>query len=151
MKRHIAIIVSAFAALAFTCQVANAGGRHHHHHKISKRVKVVAVGTGVASAVTYWSLLNWNWNKHSSGYKWGAYGAVTLGCVAVAPIVAAVATPERHLTNREVGVLVGNCVVPIVGGWLVNAAYDANPQWEPEHAKSHRRHHRGHHKRHHKM
>jgi hypothetical protein len=25
----------------------------------------------------------------------------------------------------------GSCVVPIVGGWPVNEAYEAHPEWEP--------------------
>jgi hypothetical protein len=27
-------------------------------------------------------------------------------------------------------VLEGSCIVPIIGGLLVNAAFDANPQWD---------------------
>ena len=37
----------------------------------------------------------------------------------------------RELTFREAHVLAGNCVLPIIGGLLVNAAYNANPHWEP--------------------
>ena len=78
---------------------------------------------------TYWSLLDWSWDKKSSGYKWGAAGAVTFGCMVLSPMVAA-ALKKRELTLREVYVLEGSCIVPIVGGLLVNAAFDANPQWE---------------------
>jgi hypothetical protein len=60
----------------------------------------------------------------------------------------------RELTLREAGVLFGSCVVPIVGGLLVNAAWDANPQWErfekqPRHVSGkHYRHHHKHHRNH---
>jgi hypothetical protein len=37
----------------------------------------------------------------------------------------------RPLTQREAHVMIGSCVVPIVGGWLVNEAYEAHPEWEP--------------------
>ena len=49
---------------------------------------------------------------------------------AVSPMLATVLL-KRPLTNREAGVLFGSCVIPIVGGWLVNEAYNANPHWEP--------------------
>ena len=39
---------------------------------------------------------------------------------------------KRPLTQREGHVLIGSCVVPIIGGYLVNAAYNANPQWEAQ-------------------
>ncbi len=45
----------------------------------------------------------------------------TIGCMAVAPIVGTVVL-NRPLTLREGQVLAGSCVVPIIGGWLVNAA-----------------------------
>ena len=38
---------------------------------------------------------------------------------------------HRPLTQREGHVLIGSCVVPIIGGLLVNAAYDAHPGWDP--------------------
>lgn len=135
MKRHIGLLIAAVAALAFTCQSADA---HWRYKKVSKTVTGVAVGAGVASAVTYGSLVHWKWNDVSSATRWGYWGAVTGGCIIISPIVAA-ALKKSPLTNREVGVLIGSCVVPIVGGWLVNAAYDANPQWEPRVAKSAKR------------
>jgi hypothetical protein len=99
------------------------------HKKVSPPVQATAVGAGIASTVTYWSLLDWSWDKKSSGYKWGAAGAVTFGCMVLSPMVAA-ALKKGELTTREVYVLEGSCIVPIVGGLLVNAAFDANPQWE---------------------
>lgn len=143
MKRTIAVVASLIAAVALSCTSADA---HWRHRKVDHRVKAVEVGAAVASTVTYFSLLDWNWSKHSAGYKWGAAGAVTLGCLVVSPIIAAALVPERQLTNREVGVLAGSCVIPIIGGWLVNAAYDAHPEWEPERMAMHKRHHRHHHK-----
>ena len=72
----------------------------------------------------------------------------TIGCAALSPMVATVLL-DRPLTQREAGVLVGSCVIPIIGGWLVNAAYDAHPDWDPAYRPPHpprhwktRRHHR---------
>jgi hypothetical protein len=106
-----------------------------HHKKVDRRVAHTAVGAGVVSTVAYWSLLDWSWNGKSSGYRWGAAGAVTAGCLVLSPMVAAAMVPERELTLREVYVLEGSCIVPIIGGLLVNAAFDAHPEWEAKPAK----------------
>ena len=128
MTRKLAIFAAAVAALAFTAQAADAGSRRH----IDPRLKVVAIGVGAASTAAFFALNDWNWKWDSSRHgftSWGAWAVTTVGCAAVSPMVAT-AVVGRPLTMREGHVLIGSCVVPIVGGWLVNAAYNANPQWE---------------------
>ena len=40
---------------------------------------------------------------------------------------------------RETGTcLTADCVVPFIGAWLVNKAFDAHPEWEPKPAKKRR-------------
>jgi hypothetical protein len=126
--QRFAATACALAAVAMTCQPANAF-LLERHKKVSPPVRATAVGAGIASTVTYWSLLDWSWDKKSRGYKLGAAGAVTFGCMVLSPMVAA-ALKKRELTLREVYVLEGSCIVPIIGGLLVNAAFDANPQWD---------------------
>ncbi len=128
MKRTLALAVACAMAFAFTGQAANAGSRHH----VDKRVKVVALGVGAAAVATGFAINDWKWKwDNGSGLtSLAAWGATTIGCAAVSPMVATVVL-KRPLTNREAGVLLGSCVVPIVGGWLVNEAYDAHPEWEP--------------------
>lgn len=128
----------AFAAaiattLALSCQPADAFFKRHK--KVSPPVAATAVGAGVVSTVTYWSLLGWSINKHSSAYNWGTAAAVTGGCMILSPMVAA-ALKQGELTTREVFVLEGSCIVPIIGGWLVNSWFDANPQWEARPVKA---------------
>ena len=138
MKRRFALAAAVIAAFAFTTQAANAGSRHH----VDKRVKAVAIGAGVASTAAFFAINDWKWNGWNNGSgltRLGAYGVTTLGCAVVSPMVATVVL-NRPLTNREAGVLLGSCVVPIIGGWLVNEAYNANPSWEPGVKKM--RHHR---------
>ncbi len=148
MRHGLALAVAAILAFALTGQAANAGGRHH----ISKEIKTAAIVTGAASTAAYFAINDWNWKwDNGSGLtSLGAYAATTMGCAAISPMVATVLL-KRPLTNREAGVLIGSCVVPIVGGWLVNAAYDAHPDWEPGYVRpaSHRWHHKRH--RHHAM
>ena len=128
MKRSLAVFAALVAVFAFTCQVASAhdGGKKF-------KLKAVAIGTGAAAAAGYFAINNWQWNSwnNSSGLSQaGAIGFTTMGCAAVSPMVATVVL-NRPLTMREAHYLVASCVVPIIGGWIVNAAYDAHPEWEP--------------------
>ena len=128
MKRSFALAAAVIAAFTLTMQTADAGGRRH----IDKRLKVVALGTGAASTAAYFAINNWRWSDWS--YKdgltrFGAWGVTTMGCAAISPMIGTVVV-NRPLTQREGHVLIGSCVVPIVGGYLVNAAYNAHPEWE---------------------
>lgn len=129
MKRSLALAAAAIAAFALTVQTANAGSGRHH---IKKEIKVAAIVTGAAATVAFFAINDWKWKwDNASGLtSLGAYTATTIGCAAVSPMLATVLL-KRPLTNREAGVLFGSCVIPIVGGWLVNEAYNANPHWEP--------------------
>lgn len=129
MKRIVALAVALVAALTFSMQTAEAGGRH----QVDKRLKVVAVGTGAAATAAYFAINEWHWKWQDGIFpgQWGAIAGTTLGCAAVSTMVGTVVV-KRPLTQREGHVLIGSCVVPIIGGYLVNAAYNANPQWEPQ-------------------
>ncbi len=147
MYRKIAILAATVAAFAFTCQAADAKSRRH----ADPRLKVVSIGVGAASTATYFALNDWHW-KWDSGHagitSLGAWGATTIGCAALSPIVAT-AVLKRPLKYREAHILIGSCVVPIIGGWLVNEAYNHHILWAPDEApddKMHRRHHRRHHR-----
>lgn len=128
MKRTVALAAAVIAAFAFTVQSADAGSRRH----VDKRVTAVAIGAGAASTAAYFAINDWKWKWQGGRYmtSLAAWGMTTVGCAAVSPMVATVVL-NRPLSNREAGVLLGSCVVPIVGGWLVNEAYNANPSWEP--------------------
>jgi hypothetical protein len=139
MNRKFIVFAALVAAFAFATQSAQAGGRHHD----KKKLAAVAIGAGVASTAGFFALNDWRWNGWNTNTaggltRLGAYGATSMACAAVSPMVATVVL-NRPLTMREAHVLVGSCVVPIVGGLLVNAIWDANPQWEPAKPAHHRR------------
>jgi hypothetical protein len=67
----------------------------------------------------------WRGTVHSAA---GAYAVTSIGCAAVSPIIGT-AVVNRPLTQREVGVSTANCFLPFLGGMLVNAAWDAHPEW----------------------
>jgi putative flippase GtrA len=132
MNRKFVVFAALVAAFAFTSQAAQAHGPRHHD---KTKLAAVAIGVGAASTAGFLALNNWRWNgwdTNGSGHgltRLGAYGATTMACAAVSPMVATVVL-ERPLTMREAHTLIGSCVVPIVGGLIVNAIWDANPQWE---------------------
>jgi hypothetical protein len=138
MNRKIALFAALVAAFAFTSQGAQA-----HGHHIKKKIVVTAVVVGAASTAAYFAINNWkwNWNNNSGISSLGAWGATTLGCAVVSPMVATVLL-DRPLTMREAHILVGSCVVPIVGGWIVNEVWNAHPEWEAGTAPKKMHHHK---------
>ena len=144
MNRALAVLAAVIAAFVVTCQGADAHWRRHH---TDKRLVAVSIAVGAASTATYLSINSWkfdHWNA-TSITQFGAYAGTTIGCMAVSPMVATVVV-DRPLTMREAHVLIASCVLPIVGGWLVNQAYDAHPEWEAASApapvvKHHRKRH----------
>jgi hypothetical protein len=138
MKRSLALAAAVIAAFTLTVQNADAGGRRH----IKKEIKAAAIITGVAATATYFSInaWNWRWDNPQGLTSLAAYGATTIGCMAVSPMLATVLV-KRPLTMREGHILAGSCVIPIIGGWLVNEAYNNHPEWDPSSAPA-RKHHR---------
>ena len=141
MKHRLAIVVAAVAAIAFTTPKANAGWHHHHHHHIGK-LAAVSIGVGAASTASYFAINHWHWawQGNAAITQWGAIGATTIGCLVVAPMLGTLVM-DRPLTIREVHVMAGSCVIPIIGGMLVNAAYDAHPEWDGGGPRWHKHHH----------
>ena len=131
MYRKVACLVAALAALAVAQGPANAGGRHHQDQQVLDVTSTV-VGAGATAAYFAMNDWNWKWDASRSGVTMaGAIAATTIGCAAVSPMVAT-AVLNRPLSYREAHVMIANCVIPIVGGWLVNAAYDNHVLWAPD-------------------
>ncbi len=80
---------------------------------------------GAASTGAYYALRN-DTTRVPTGL---AYGATTLGCAVVSPIVGTLYV-KRELSLREVWVSTSNCVVPVLGGWMANAYFDRHPEWD---------------------
>jgi hypothetical protein len=124
--RRFAMAAACLAAMGLTVQGAQA-------HSGKKKLLATEIVVGGAATAAYFAIGNWRWNGWDNGFgitRLGAAALTTVGCAAVSPMVAT-AVLARPLTQREAHVLIGSCVVPIVGGWLVEAAYDAHPDWEP--------------------
>lgn len=75
-----------------------------------------------------------------------AYGITAFGCAVLYPILGTIAV-NRPLTPREAYVGIANCVVPIIGGWIVDASLphtawnDGVPERLHRHYRRYHRHH----------
>jgi hypothetical protein len=64
--------------------------------------------------------------------SWGL--GTTFGCMALSPIIAGAlvnANEHRELTSREVHVMMANCTIPFVGGWLMGKYFDSIEAKQP--------------------
>jgi len=130
MQRLIAAGAAA-AALCLSSHAADAGPRK----QLDPRLTVTSIAVGAGATVAYFGIGGWHFNgewnlSNGNGVtKFGAWAATTIGCMAVSPMVGSVVV-QRPLTLREAQVLTASCVIPIIGGWLVNEAWNAHPEWQ---------------------
>jgi hypothetical protein len=135
MTRALSVLAAVIAVLALFCQTADAGPLRRN--QTDPRLSAVSFGVGTATTVGFFALRNWQWHNKGKLNGLGMNGAaiVTTGaCLALSPIVGTLVV-QRELTFREAYALTADCVVPFVGGWLVNKAFDAHPEWEPRKAR----------------
>jgi len=135
MSRKFAVFAAALAAVALSVQGAQAGGSKLD----ATALTAVEIGVGAAATAGYFGLhhrhhaLNHNINTTS------AIALTTIGCMALSPIVGTIVV-NRQLTTHEVHAMTASCIIPIVGGWLVDAAYAAHPEWEGKVKVAHHHH-----------
>ncbi len=136
MKRLVAVAAAVLAASVMLCQSADAERLHKRHVRptgTDPRVVGTSLVVGAGATAGYFALGGWHWNDwdiNANGFtKFGAWATTTIGCMAVAPMASS-AVVQRPLTLREAQVITAGCLVPIVGGWLVNAAWNQHPEWD---------------------
>jgi hypothetical protein len=127
MKHWLLAFSVAFGALALILQGANAASRH-------PGVTAASIGVGAASTASFFALQGWSLKGHHRSGALGSTGAAvvtTAGCLALSPIVGTALT-QRELSYREAYGLFADCMIPFIGAWLVDKAFDAHPEWEPD-------------------
>jgi hypothetical protein len=120
MTRKLLVLVATCAAFMFTAQVADAGQRK----EINPTIRATDFWVGGAWTGAWLAL---------AGHVPDGFGftGTTIGCMATSPMVATVAL-NRPLTYREAHILMGGCVIPVIGSWLVNEAYNNGWLWAPD-------------------
>lgn len=118
MNRMFVVLAAAFVAFVFTAQAADARqGKAIDPTIEATNFWVGAAWTGAAIAMAKPVAV--------------VIAGTTMGCMATAPMVATVAL-NRPLKYREAHILMGSCLIPFVGGWLVNEAYNSGWMWAPD-------------------
>jgi hypothetical protein len=87
---------------------------------------IPSIGVGLATTGAYFAVRNAGGGGHRIT-QLGAFGLTTVGCMALTPIVSGIVV-QRELTRREAHVMIADCIVPFVGGWLMHAYFDAYPE-----------------------
>jgi hypothetical protein len=93
----------------------------------------IIVGSGMTAAYLASIYRHRHFESFSSPHALKMWGLTTVGCFALTPLLGAALVghnEHRELRSSEVYMMVGDCVVPILGGILMKAAFDANPQWD---------------------
>ncbi len=129
MYRGLVALLAVLAALLSTQSIA-ASEHKPINPTIDATANVVGAGWTVGLfAINHW---RWKWNAESAGISSvGAIVGTTIGCMAASPIVATVVL-NRPLSYREAHILMGSCLIPFIGGWLVNEAYNQGWLWAPD-------------------
>jgi uncharacterized membrane protein len=129
---------------------AKAASAPHSNHVQSQSVSAGSTGVNGAATGTYATQA-----YRGGGYQgasvagfWGV--GTTFGCFALSPIVAGAlvnANEHRQLTSREVHVMLADCTIPFIGGWLMGRYWDGlearqRAQGHAQHASAGRAHKR---------
>ena len=135
MKKRLIALAMAVASLGLVMQGGSAKAFLLNDRSPNVTAGQIIAGGGMTGA--YFALTcNNNFSRcarftSTRALKW--YGLTTIGCFALSPIIAGglVSYNEhRELRSSEVFMMLGDCVVPILGGWVMKAAFDAHPEWD---------------------
>jgi hypothetical protein len=134
-------VVAAVAAIVFFVQAADA----KVHKRVDPTIDAVSTGVGAGWTAGYFAINHWNWKWNAAAAGISNAGAIvgtTMGCVVTSPMVATVLL-NRPLKYREAHILIADCLIPFVGGWLVNEAYNKGWLWAPDEKPVRKVHYRG--------
>jgi hypothetical protein len=125
MKKLTLVVAMFAAALVLMAQSARAD-EGFRLFRGDPRLILPSLGVGAATTGGYFALRNQGGGVHRLG-RAKAWGIATIGCMALTPIVSGIVV-QRELTRREVHVMLADCVVPFIGGWVMNAYFDRYPE-----------------------
>lgn len=138
MNRKIAVFAASLGAFALVGPSAHAGPDDLANalNPFSGEVQISGTIASATTTAAYFAINGWDtadWNAAAAGISQaGALTLTAIGCAAVGPMIAT-AIVGRPLTYREAGKLTVGCVVPFIGPLIVDALYDAHPEWEQVH------------------
>jgi len=89
-------------------------------HGQDPRLTTASIGVGIGTGVASYFLTEKHGHPGVRHVSFGtAYGITSYACAVVYPFVGTIAL-NRPLTPREMYIGVGDCILPVIGGWLVD-------------------------------
>lgn len=132
MRKNFIALAAAVATLGLVAQGGTANALLLQDRSPNVRAAQLVVGGAMTGA--YFGLQYRDHRKFFSGkFSWKWYGLTTVGCMALTPILGAALVghfEKRELRSSEVFMMGADCILPLVGGWVAKAAFDANPHWD---------------------
>jgi hypothetical protein len=134
MKKHLIALAMAVAAFGTVSHSSTANAFLLQDRSPNVTAGQIIAGGGMLAA---YFALNCHSFRHCNSFgsatslKW--FGLTTVGCFALSPIIAGglVSLNERReLRSSEVFMMTADCVLPIIGGLIAKAAFDAHPEWD---------------------
>jgi len=135
MKKSLIALATAVATFGLVAQASTANAFLLKDRSPNVQAGQIIAGLGMTAAY-YSAICNSNFSRcarFTSARSLHWYGLTTVGCFALSPIIggALVSMNEkRELRSSEVFMMLGDCMVPIIGGWIMKAAFDAHPEWD---------------------
>jgi hypothetical protein len=131
MLKRLALLV---ALLALSLGAQNAAALERK--PIDNRLRAASISVGAASTAGYLALNDWHLNGwHGTVISSGGRVRADYGRLRGGVANGGHRTARRPLKFREAHILFGSCLIPIIGGWLVNEAYNQHiftaPDEEP--------------------
>jgi hypothetical protein len=133
MRKSLIALAAGIASLGLVAQGGTANAFLLQDRSPNVTAAQIVIGAGTFGA--YLALTNRHHHKKffSGRFSWKWYGLTTVGCMALTPMLGAALVgmnEGRELRSSEVFMMGADCIIPIVGGWIAKAAFDANPQWD---------------------
>ena len=135
MKKSLIALATAVATFGLVGQASTANAFLLNDR--SPNVTAGQIVAGVSMTAAYYGMIcNRNFNncaRFTSHRALRAYGLTTVGCMALSPIIGGLLVSyneKRELRSSEVFMMTADCLVPIIGGWIAKAAFDAHPEWD---------------------
>jgi hypothetical protein len=134
MKKNL-IALAAAVTMFFAVQGGPAKAFLLNDRSPNVQAGQIIAGLGMMAAY-YTSICNNNFSncaRFDSPRALKYYGLTTVGCMALSPIIGGLLVSyneHRELKSSEVFMMTADCLVPIIGGWIMKAAFDAHPEWD---------------------
>jgi hypothetical protein len=135
MKKRFLGLAMGVASLGLVAQGGTANAFLLNDRSPNVQAGQIIAGLGMTAAY-YGMICNSSFNncaRFTSTRALHAYGITTVGCMALSPIIGGLLVSyneKRELKSSEVFMMTADCLVPIIGGWIMKSVFDAHPEWD---------------------